>query len=212
MGMGFTALGAFVDPSAFRKLMDANRWWFALAQTHDVGNFYYQPNRDNTASVSESRLLASAVTALMFAIPERSLMITGKINPDYDDWAAGFPGTILVDPSKDPDGDNITNLEGWIWGRDPTNGGDASDAGSLFQVELLLDGFSYRRRPVAKSAKWFDVEVSTDLITWTCDEEAVETRMDSAPTGEATESERVLIRLSQKHREKGLVFARLRVR
>ena len=46
MGMAYTALAANIEPANFRKLMDANRWWFTMAQCAD-GTFYYQPNRDN---------------------------------------------------------------------------------------------------------------------------------------------------------------------
>ncbi|HUS90640.1 MAG TPA: DUF6288 domain-containing protein, partial [Phycisphaerae bacterium] len=46
LGMVWTALGAAVDKASFRKLMDHNRWSFALAHCPD-GTFYYQPNRDN---------------------------------------------------------------------------------------------------------------------------------------------------------------------
>ncbi|HAS08083.1 MAG TPA: hypothetical protein DCR52_02230 [Actinobacteria bacterium] len=35
MGMGYTALGGSLDPTNFRKVMDANRWCFALAQCSD---------------------------------------------------------------------------------------------------------------------------------------------------------------------------------
>lgn len=77
MGMGFVALGAFTSPDDFRSLMDANRYWFALAQCTD-GTFYYQPNRDNAGYGSDSRLSATAVTAFILTIPRRSLAITGK--------------------------------------------------------------------------------------------------------------------------------------
>jgi hypothetical protein len=77
MGMAYTALGASVEPGSFRKLMDANRWWFALAQCVD-GSFYYQPNRDNAGYGPDARMTASAVTAFILQIPKRSLVITGK--------------------------------------------------------------------------------------------------------------------------------------
>jgi hypothetical protein len=77
MGMAFTALGANVDPASFRKLMDANRWWFTMAQSTD-GSFYYQPNRDNSGYGSDSRMTASSVVAFIFTIPRRSLVMTGK--------------------------------------------------------------------------------------------------------------------------------------
>ncbi len=77
MGMGYTALAANVDPDSFRKLMDANRWWFTMAHCTD-GSFYYQPNRDNAGYGSESRMTASSVVAFIFTIPKHSLVITGK--------------------------------------------------------------------------------------------------------------------------------------
>lgn len=77
MGMAYTALGANVDPRSFRKLMNANRWWFTMSQCTD-GSFYYQPNRDNAGYGSDARMTASSVVAFIFTIPKRSLVITGK--------------------------------------------------------------------------------------------------------------------------------------
>lgn len=77
MGMGYAALAANIDPANFRRLMDANRWWFTLAQCSD-GTFYYQPNRDNAGYGASSRLSASAVTAFIFSIPKRNLLVTGR--------------------------------------------------------------------------------------------------------------------------------------
>jgi hypothetical protein len=78
LGMAWTALGALPDPAMFRKLMDHNRWHFALAQCPD-GSFYYQPNRDNNPQdyVADPRLCASAVTALILAVKHQQLQITG---------------------------------------------------------------------------------------------------------------------------------------
>jgi hypothetical protein len=77
MGMVFAALAAHCDAAAFRRLMDANRWWFTLSRCGD-GSFYYQPNRDNAGYGADSRLSASAVVALIFAIPKRTLHLSGK--------------------------------------------------------------------------------------------------------------------------------------
>lgn len=77
LGMGYAALGAWLEPASFRRLMDANRWWFTLARCGD-GTFYYQPNRDSSGYGSDSRLSASAVTAFVFSIPARRLALTGK--------------------------------------------------------------------------------------------------------------------------------------
>lgn len=77
MGMVFAALAANVDDQSFRQLMDKNRWWFTLSRCTD-GTFYYQPNRDNAGYGGDSRLKPTAVTALIFAIPQKNLVITGK--------------------------------------------------------------------------------------------------------------------------------------
>jgi hypothetical protein len=91
MGMGFTALGASVVPAEFRKLMDANRWWFALAQCAD-GTYYYQPNRDNAGYGSDSRMTASSVTAFMLLLPKRSLVMTGRAPAPVAPAAPAAPG------------------------------------------------------------------------------------------------------------------------
>ena len=75
--MGYAALAAHTEAGSWRKLMDANRWWFTLAQCDD-GTFYYQPNRDNTGYGADSRLSASAVTAFVFSLPKRNLLVTGR--------------------------------------------------------------------------------------------------------------------------------------
>jgi len=77
MGMVYQCLGANVDPQCFRSVMDANRWWFTLAQCHD-GTFYYQPNRDNNGYGNTNRAMATAVVALIYSIPKQSLVITGR--------------------------------------------------------------------------------------------------------------------------------------
>ena len=78
LGMAWTALGALPDPEMFRKLMDHNRWHFALAQCPD-GTFYYQPNRDNNAQdySAAPRLSATATNALILSIKFKRLQITG---------------------------------------------------------------------------------------------------------------------------------------
>jgi hypothetical protein len=73
--MGYAAIAAFIEPDCFRRLLDANKWWFTLAQCCD-GTFYYQPNRDNAGYGSDSRLSASAVTAFILSIPRRTLFMT----------------------------------------------------------------------------------------------------------------------------------------
>ncbi len=76
MGMGYAAAAASFDAKSFRSLMDANRWWFVLAQCGD-GSFYYQPNRDNAGYGADSRLSASAVTAFILSLSKGGLQISG---------------------------------------------------------------------------------------------------------------------------------------
>ena len=80
MGMAYEALAAHIEPKNFRQLMDANRWWFTMAQCGD-GTFYYQPNRDNAGYDSSARMTASSVVAFIFTIPKGNLVITGKALP-----------------------------------------------------------------------------------------------------------------------------------
>lgn len=78
MGMGYAALAANLNPKHFRRLMDKNRWWFTMAQCGDDGTFYYQPNRDNAGYGGDARKTASCVVAFIYAMPKKSLIITGR--------------------------------------------------------------------------------------------------------------------------------------
>ena len=75
MGMAYAALGALAEPKGFEALMEANRWWFVLAQCPD-GSIYYQPNRDNAGYGADSRITTSAVAALILSIPLHNLQLT----------------------------------------------------------------------------------------------------------------------------------------
>ncbi len=77
MGMGYAAACASFDSESFRRLMDANRWWFALACCGD-STFYYQPNRDNAGYGADARMSASSVVAFILSIPRRNLQVTGR--------------------------------------------------------------------------------------------------------------------------------------
>lgn len=77
MGMGYVAAALAFDLPNLRKVMDSNRFWFALSQCPD-GSYYYQPNRDNAGFGSDSRIVASAVTAFVFSIPLQNLVVTGR--------------------------------------------------------------------------------------------------------------------------------------
>lgn len=94
MGMAYAALAANLNPKHFRRLMDKNRWWFTMAQCGDDGTFYYQPNRDNAGYGGDARMNASCVVAFIYAIPKRSLVITGReatSNPGQGDEASESP-------------------------------------------------------------------------------------------------------------------------
>ncbi|MCP3914775.1 MAG: hypothetical protein GY711_04345 [bacterium] len=77
MGMGYAAAALAFDLPNLRRMLDANRYWFALAQCPD-GSYYYQPNRDNAGYGADSRITASAVTAFIFSIPLQNLVVTGR--------------------------------------------------------------------------------------------------------------------------------------
>jgi hypothetical protein len=78
LGMAWTGLGALADPVMFRKLMDHNRWHFAMAHCPD-GTFYYQPNRDNNPQDygAGPRLSATAANALILTAKFKRLQMTG---------------------------------------------------------------------------------------------------------------------------------------
>jgi hypothetical protein len=91
LGLGWTALGAAVDDTCLRGLLDHNVWYFNLSHCPD-GTFYYQPNRDNNAQdFAIPRLSASAATALVLSIRNRSLRIMGARSgiPGFDQGLLG---------------------------------------------------------------------------------------------------------------------------
>ena len=98
MGMAYAALAANLNPKNFRRLMDSNRWWFTMAHCADDGTFYYQPNRDNAGYGSDARMSASSVVAFIYAIPRRSLVITGREHTKQPPSA----GPTKSDSGQDP--------------------------------------------------------------------------------------------------------------
>lgn len=208
MGMAYTALGAFIDPPSFRSMMDANRWWFISAHTHD-GQIYYQPNRDNSDYGSDSRLRTSAVTAFIFTMHQKNLHVTGKLPHDYDDWAATFTGADLIDPTDDLDGDTVSNYEEWLWNLNPTNtAANSASSGPVIQVNPENLSFMYSRREAARSGKIFEIWVSEDLETWTLDPQATQTQVSSDSSG----SEQIEVSLDEIFREKRRLFGRVQSR
>ena len=55
LGMGWTALGAAVDPKSFRSVMDENRWWFSLAQCGDGPSTTSPPRQQPTGLRSRAQ-------------------------------------------------------------------------------------------------------------------------------------------------------------
>lgn len=73
------SLGAFHGgEKGFRHYMDAIKWWFIMGQTHDNG-FVPMPGRDyaSTDHVYATRIMPSAIAALILSVKERKLQITG---------------------------------------------------------------------------------------------------------------------------------------
>jgi hypothetical protein len=73
------SLGAFHGgDKAFRHYMDGIKWWFIMGQTHNNG-FVPMPGRDyaSTDHVYATRIMPSAIAALILSVKERKLQITG---------------------------------------------------------------------------------------------------------------------------------------
>jgi len=73
------SLGAyFGGQKGFRHYMDGIKWWFVMGQTHD-GGFVPMPGRDyaSTDHVYATRIMPSAIAALILSVKEAKLQITG---------------------------------------------------------------------------------------------------------------------------------------
>lgn len=77
------SLGAsFGGEKAFRHYMGGIKWWFIMGQTHDNG-FVPMPGRDyaSTDHVYATRIMPSAIAALILSVKEAKLQITGAGSP-----------------------------------------------------------------------------------------------------------------------------------
>lgn len=73
------SLGAYHGgEKGFRHYMDGIKWWFIMGQTHD-GGFVPMPGRDyaSTDHVYATRIMPSAIAALILSVKEAKLQITG---------------------------------------------------------------------------------------------------------------------------------------
>ncbi len=113
MGCGFIGLGAFIAPASFRKVMDANRWWFSLAQTHQ-GTFYQSPGRQPYGE-ADTRFSVSAAAALIFLTKKRNLWVTGK-GREFEDWVRRtYPNNMAAfNPWGDVNRDGRTNWRNFL--------------------------------------------------------------------------------------------------
>lgn len=67
-----------------------------------------------------------------------------------------------ADPNSDPDGDGLTNAEEAAWGTNPT------DAESVITgPSAILEGADIQLNWPAVVGKWFRLQASADLQTWT---------------------------------------------
>ncbi len=113
------------------------------------------------------------------------LVYTASTVPDYDFWAAGFPGFTDTAPSADPDGDGVSNENEYAFGLDPTNPRSNS---AVLQPLLPNKDFYYKRRSSARSGLVYRTEWSEDLIHWNDGEPAW---LDSVDYSAETEMEEV---------------------
>jgi autotransporter-associated beta strand protein len=89
---------------------------------------------------------------------------------DYVNWAAGFPGANLNDPSADFDGDGVINNDERIFGLNPTLGSSANPIS--VPLDTTAGTFSFTRRDPALSKQIFSVWTSTTLLAWNEDKDA----------------------------------------
>lgn len=97
------SLGAFHGgQKGFRHYMDGIKWWFIMGQTHD-GGFVPMPGRDyaSTDHVYATRIMPSAIAALILSVKEAKLQITGASStfaPPPSDSENPSPGDEVLTP------------------------------------------------------------------------------------------------------------------
>ena len=98
MHVSWGSLGAATaDPKDFREYMDALKWWFIMAETHD-GGFVVMPGRDyaSTDHVYGTRVFPSATAALILAVKDKHLQITGAFEKSASEANNGPTSRLRV--------------------------------------------------------------------------------------------------------------------
>jgi len=167
--------------AAEREILDAQ-----LAVDGESGNYplfagnvktvYSHPLSQGGASNSHYNGHAATYMLIGDALGRAMVDLLGSTTtPDYDTWAANWPGEDLSDPNADLDGDGLTNDQERIFGLDPTSGSSANP----FSVPLdaTAGSFSYTRRDDALTGLTYTLWTSPNLQpgSWAEDTGAVQT-------------------------------------
>ena len=85
---------ALADEQDFRQYMEDVKWWFIMAHTHN-GGYVVMPGRDyaSTDHVYGTRVFPTAAAALVLALKERRLQITGAARSHGPAETAGLAST-----------------------------------------------------------------------------------------------------------------------
>ena len=131
-------------------------------------------------------------------------LLGNTTEPDYDSWASQYPSADLSDPNADLTGNGWTNNEARLFGLDPTSGASVNPYATPFDASAGT--FSYTRRDTSLTGATYEVWTTTDLITWTRDNAAVQ----NAGTPDSNGVETVSVTLSASAVD-GKLFAQVRV-
>ncbi len=109
----------------------------------------------------------------------------GSKKTDHAVWAAGWYGNELSDPWAVRGRNGLTNQHARLWGMDPYA---LNRVSPITQPLNMSNGvFSYTRRDVGLSGAAYSVWVSTNLVDWTEDTGAVQSRLSLANEVETME-------------------------
>ncbi len=127
--------------------------------------------------------------------------LTQTSGADYNAWADSFGlqnpwlglPALNGEPTADPDGDGMTNLQEYAFGLIPTSGASVNPI--TVQLDKDAGTFIYTRRdsPLTTGLD-YTVKTSTDLVVWT--EDIVATSLNQSVTGTANGVQTVQVTLS----------------